>query len=117
MAKYRVNKAGVSYARSLIDSGQYVVRSRWTDRQPSSDAENDFLKSHDWKTYGKWHLAIREESTAETKGHFAFVFGDFKRVHRSALIACYFRAAEWDHKEIELAAHRVLQHLDKTRKK
>jgi hypothetical protein len=28
------------------------------------------------------------------------------------LIACQYRAAEWRHKEIELAAHELLQHLD-----
>ncbi len=27
---------------------------------------------------------------------------------------CQYRAAEWRHKEIELAAHRLLLHLDKT---
>ena len=31
-----------------------------------------------------------------------------------ALIACEFRAAEWRHKDVELAAHDLLQHLDKT---
>lgn len=29
------------------------------------------------------------------------------------LIACHYRAAEWGHKEIELAAHDLLQLLDK----
>ena len=33
---------------------------------------------------------------------------------RSALIACVYRAAEWNHKEIELAAHDLLQLLDRT---
>jgi hypothetical protein len=28
------------------------------------------------------------------------------------LIACHYRAAEWGHKEIELAAHELLQYLD-----
>ena len=28
------------------------------------------------------------------------------------LIACDYRAAEWDHKEVELAAHDLLQYLD-----
>jgi hypothetical protein len=42
------------------------------------------------------------------------VFGDLQRVHRTALIACVYRASEWRHKSIELAAHRLLQHLDKT---
>jgi hypothetical protein len=30
------------------------------------------------------------------------------------LIACVYRASEWRHKEVELAAHDLLQHLDKT---
>jgi len=34
-------------------------------------------------------------------------------VHRMGLIACHYRAAEWRHKEIELAAHELLQYLDK----
>jgi hypothetical protein len=41
------------------------------------------------------------------------VYGDFRRVHRSALIACQFRAAEWRHKDVELAAHELLQRLDR----
>jgi hypothetical protein len=28
------------------------------------------------------------------------------------VIACHYRAAEWHHKEIELAAHELLQYLD-----
>jgi len=35
-------------------------------------------------------------------------------VHRSALIACVYRAEEWRHKPIELAAFDLLQHLDQT---
>jgi hypothetical protein len=33
-------------------------------------------------------------------------------MHRSGLIACQYRAAEWRHKKVELAAHRLLQRLD-----
>jgi len=31
------------------------------------------------------------------------------------IIACHYCAAEWGHKEIELAAHDLLQQLDATR--
>ena len=31
------------------------------------------------------------------------------------LIACLYRAAQWEHKEIELASFELLQHLDKVR--
>jgi hypothetical protein len=47
-----------------------------------------------------------------TKARYAFVCGDFRRIHRTALIACVYRAAEWRHKRIELAAHDLLQELD-----
>ena len=36
-----------------------------------------------------------------------------RRIHRSGLIACVYRAAEWRHKGVELAAHQLLQRLDK----
>ena len=48
----------------------------------------------------------------ETKARYAFVYGDFRRLHRTGLIACHYRAAEWRNKEIELAAHDLLQLLD-----
>jgi hypothetical protein len=49
----------------------------------------------------------------ETKARYAFVYGDLRRLHRMGLIACQYRAAEWRHKEVELAAHDLLQYLDK----
>ena len=115
MAKYVVNRAGVEKAKSLIASHHYVVRSQWADAQPTARDGTAFLKNHSWDEYGAWHLAIREGSAEETKGHYAFVFGDFRRLHRMGLISCIYRAAEWDHKEIEIAAHNLLQRLDKAR--
>ena len=115
MPKYVVNPAGVAKAKELIDAHQYRVRSRWGDVQPRAKEQNAFLKAHSWEEYGAWHLGLTEGPGDETKGRYAFVHGDFRRVHRSGLIACVYRAAEWDHKEIELAAHRLLQLLDKTR--
>ena len=115
MAKYVVNEAGVAKARELIDSRQYRIRSRWSDAQPGTEEENAFLESHTWAEYGAWHLALTEGPADDTKARYGFVFGDFRRLHRMGLIACRFRAAEWDHKEIEIAAHDLLQHLDATR--
>lgn len=76
------------------------------------DEENAFLESHSWAEYGAWHLGLTDGATEETKARYAFVYGDFRRVHRMGLIACHYRAAEWRHKEIELAAHELLQLLD-----
>jgi len=80
--------------------------------QPNADAGNRYLASHSWEEYGEWHLGLTEGPAGETKARYAFVYGDFRRLHRSGLIACHYRAAEWRHKEIELAAHDLLQLLD-----
>ena len=116
MPKYEVNEDAVAHARKLIEARQYVVRSRWQDVQPGAKLQNDFLKTHSWTDYGSWHLGLKVGATEETKGRYTFVFGDLRRVHRSGLIACHFRAAEWDHKQIELAAHDLLQLLDEQRR-
>jgi hypothetical protein len=113
MASYTVNRAAVDRARRLIDSRQYVLDSDWGDAQPDAAAENAFLESHPWSDYADWHLALTEGATDETKGRYAFVYGDFRRVHRTALIACVYRASEWRHKQVEIAAHDLLQHLDR----
>jgi hypothetical protein len=115
VASYVVNEAAVAKAKALIDSRRYVVRSRWADVQPSADEQNAFLESHSWEEYGEWHLGLTEGAGDETKARFAFVYGDFRRVHRMGLIACHYRAAEWQHKAIELAAHDLLQYLDAKR--
>jgi hypothetical protein len=115
MASYTVNKHAVAHAKELIDARQYVLRSVWNDVQPSAADENAFLESHSWKEYSAWHLGLTEGAADETKARYAFVFGDFRRIHRMGLIACHYRAAEWRHKEIELAAHDLLQYLDKAR--
>ena len=112
MASYTVNPAAVAKTRALIEARQYVLRSRWADVQPSAEDENAFLERHTWDEYGAWHLALTDGANDETKARYAFGFGDFRRIHRMGLIACHYRAAEWRHKEIELAAHELLQLLD-----
>ena len=112
MAKYEVNPAGVERARALIEARQYVLNSDWGEVQPSAAEQNAYLDKHGWDDYAAWHLGLTVGATDETKARYAFVCGDFRRVHRSGLIACVYRAAEWRHKAVERAAYDLLQHLD-----
>jgi hypothetical protein len=112
VATYTVHRAGIEHAARLIDSRQYVLDSDWGKEQPDAAAQNAYLERHSWHEYAAWHLGLTEGATDETKARYAFVCGDFRRVHRTALIACVYRASEWRHKEIELAAHDLLQRLD-----
>jgi hypothetical protein len=112
MASYALNEPAVARARELIDGRQYVLDSDWGAVQPGAAAQNAYLERHTWAEYAAWHLGLTEGAADETKARYAFVFGDFRRIHRSGLIACVYRAAEWRHKAVELAAHELLQRLD-----
>ena len=112
MASYSVNPRAVERARRLIEARQYVLSSDWGDVQPRAAQENAFLASHSWEDYAEWHLGLTDGATDETKARYAFVYGDLRRVHRTGLIACVYRASEWRHKDVELAAHDLLQRLD-----
>ena len=114
MARYAVNPRAVARARELIRGRQYVLDSEWGEVQPKAADENAFLRNHSWEEYAEWHLGLTEGAADETKARHAFVYGDFRRLHRSGIIACHYRAAEWRHKEIELAAHELLQMIDET---
>jgi hypothetical protein len=111
---YTLNDRAVAHARRLIASRQYVLRSDWGERQPRTDDENRFLASHTWDEYGAWHLGLTDGPPDDTKARYAFVFGDLRRIHRSGIIAVYFRAAEWGHADIYRAAHELLQLIDRS---
>ncbi len=112
MVSYSVNDSAVRHVRDLIDKKQYVLESEWGEVQPDAEAENAYLERHGWEDYAAWHLGLTDGANDATKARYAFVAGDLRRVHRSALIACVYRASEWRHKKVESAAHDLLQHLD-----
>ena len=112
MARYEVNPAAVEQAKRLIDGRQYVLDSDWGEAQPRAAEQNAFLDKHSWDEYAAWHLGLTDGAADETKARYGFILGDFRRIHRTALIASVYRASEWRHKAIEVAAHDLLQYLD-----
>jgi hypothetical protein len=112
VTSYSVNPDAVTWAEQLIDRRQYVLDSDWGQVQPGAREQNAFLESHSWDEYARWHLGLTDGASDHTKARYAFVYGDFRRLHRMGIIACHYRAAQWRHKEIELAAHELLQRLD-----
>ena len=113
MARYTVNERAIEQARELIEAGQYVLESDWAEVRPNPREENAYLSKHSWDDSADWHLGLNVGANDQTKARYGFAFGDFRRVHRSAIIACWFRAAQWRHKAIEKAANDLLQTLDK----
>ena len=112
MASYSVNPAGVSTGARADRRAQYVLDSEWGDVQPKAADENAYLEKHSWEEYGAWHLGLTEGANDETKARYAFVCGDFRRLHRMGLVACLYRAAEWRHTGGQQAAYDLLLELD-----
>ncbi len=115
MTNYRVNKAGVAHAEELIDAGKYDDTTEWSDAAPSTEEQNKVLEKQGYDGFGEWHLAVDPDAGEETKGRFAFPYGDFSKVNRAALIHAKQRAAQNDHDAIEKAADQLLERLDEKR--
>ena len=115
MPNYRVNKDAVSKARELIDAGKYDDSTEWSQAAPSTDDENAVIDKQGYEGFGAWHLAVDPEASEDTKGRFAFPYGDFSKVNRSGLIHAKQRASQNDHDALEKAADQLLQHLDEKR--
>lgn len=112
MPTYSVNDDAVRQARRLIDDGKVDTTTEWSDAAPSTDDENRVVDRDGYEGFGAWHLAVDPDASPETKGRYAFPYGDFSRVSLAALIHAKQRAAQNDHAAIEKAADDLLERLD-----
>lgn len=110
----KLNREALEHAERLIDHGEVVrdERDDWSEHAASTDAENRFLEREGWDAFALWHLGVDRQESEETKGRFSFPFGDYRAVHRCAVISLESRAAQHDHDEIARAAKRLLERID-----
>ena len=107
----RLSQDAVEHAQNLIQGRQYERKRDWSEAQPSAEEENRFIDDNGWETFAKWHLAYDTETSEGTKSRYKFPFGDFRKLHRSALIAAKQRAGSGDYDEVQRAADRLLDKL------
>jgi hypothetical protein len=112
-----LHRSAATHARNLIKQGRTVrdERDAWSEHQPSAQKENDFIRRHGWREYGKWHLGVDEQEDEETKARYKFPYGDFSRVHRCGLISAESRAGQYKYLDVERAAAQLLRLLDAKR--
>jgi hypothetical protein len=106
----RLNQGGAEHAQNLIMGRQYED-SDWSETQPSAEEENRFIDENGWDALAKRHLAYDNEASEEIKSRYKFAFGDFKKLHRSALIAAKQQAGSEDYNGVQSAADRLLEML------
>ena len=112
--RVRLNEVAYEHARRAIAEGKAVIDERddWSEHQPSSQQENEFIRAHGWTAYARWYLGINREAAERTKGRYEFPYGDFEKVHRCGVLAAESRAAQYDHADIETAAAHLHGMLD-----
>jgi hypothetical protein len=111
----RLNKDALSHARSLIRSGDVVrdERDDWSEHAPSTDEENAFIDEHGMAEFARWHLGEDTDENEGTKGRCKFPYGDFRKLHRCAVISGESRAGQYDHRSIENALKDLLDEIDR----
>jgi hypothetical protein len=107
-------KKGYTHAHELIEHGRVTrdKRDDWSEHKPSAEDENEFIRRHGLEEFGKWHLGVDPNEDTQTKGHYTFPYGDFKTVHRCAVISAESRAGQYKHLDIEKAAKELLTMID-----
>ena len=110
----KLNARSFNHAKRLVREGEYVHDNRddWSEHQPSTQDENDFIEKHGWGEYSLWHLGVDDEADVDTKAHYKFPYGDFKKVHRCGVIAAEVRAARQKYEDIKSAAIELRELID-----
>ena len=114
----KLNENAFAFAKELITQGRAVVdkKNSWRDHRPMTEEENEFIRVHGFAEYRNWHLGTDETHAEDTKARYKFPFGDFKNIHRCALLAVRSRAHQYGYLDIENAAIQLLEMIDLKRK-
>jgi hypothetical protein len=112
----KLNRIAFTTASQLINGGKVVGddRNAWSEHQPSTQEENEFIREHGFDEYGKWHLGIDDRQKANTKRRYKFPYGDFRNVHRCAILSAESRAGQYKHFDIENATAHLHGMIDGT---
>jgi hypothetical protein len=101
-----LSRTAYAHAQHVIKERKVVIDDRddWSEHQPSAEEENRFIQDHGFPEYGKWHLGVDQDKAENTKARYKFPYGDFKNVHRCAVLTAEARAGQYKYRDIELAA-------------
>ncbi|WP_426519103.1 hypothetical protein ACPPVQ_04630 [Diaminobutyricibacter sp. McL0618] len=110
----RLNENALSHAKGLLRQSKVThdERDDWSKHAPTADQENDFIEKNGMAEYARWHLGEDTEKTDGTKGRYLFPYGDFKTLHRCAVISGESRAGQYKHASIERALKELLEKID-----
>jgi hypothetical protein len=111
---YTLNRMSFEFAQKLIKRRLLVIDrdNDWVDHKPSRGRRKAFLEIYGPVEYGKWHLAEDEGVAQRSFNRFAFLIGDFTRMHRCALIAAQLETGKLNNMNIRDALAQLLTQID-----
>ena len=110
----KLNERSYTFAQDQVKNGKVVrdQRDDWSEHQPSTEQENEFIEARNWDEYANWHLGIDDEASEHTKARYKFPYGDFERVHRCGVLSAEVRAARLKYRDIEDATVKLREMID-----
>jgi hypothetical protein len=110
----KLNKHSFEFAQDQIKQGKVVLDQRddWSEHQPSTRQENEFIEAHGWDEYANWHLGLDDEAREQTKARYKYPYGDFDKVHRCGVLSAEVRAGRNKHSDIEDATIKLRDMMD-----
>jgi hypothetical protein len=109
-----LNDRSFAFAQDLVKNGKVVLDQLddWSEHQPSTQAENEFIEAHGFDEYANWHLGLDDDASENTKARYKYPYGDLAKVHRCGVIAAETRSGRNKHLDIERAAAQLRDMMD-----
>src|SRR3990167_2378714 len=113
MKSLKVNSTSFDFAKQLIRQSKVNKdENNWLVNEPTPESEDLFLADHSFEEYGRWFLAVNEDSDPETKERYEFPIGNFDEIFRSGILTAEKRALQYKHNEVAEAAKALLKLID-----
>jgi hypothetical protein len=109
----KLNYDAYQNAESIILRGEVDQKSVWAQTIPKKEAQEEFLSKNGMTEYAKWFLAVETDEPEDNPNRLQYLYGDFKKVHRSAILAIQAMAEKQNDTNIVIAAKELLRQIDK----
>src|SRR6266481_8207192 len=65
----KLNDRAFEFAKDLVEQGKFVFdeRDMWSEHQPSTQDENEYIREHSFGEYAQWFLGIDTDEDEDNK--------------------------------------------------
>jgi hypothetical protein len=93
----RLNPRSYEHAQKLIKNRECILdeRGAWSEHWPLRHMAKKLIEERGIVEFRKWHLGEDEEIEERSKSRYKFPYGDFRKVHRCAVLSAESRAGHY----------------------